>query len=185
LHHFKIKKLKSDNQYIIRFKDLKDGIHNFSFDIKRKFFTEFIEIEAKDGNLKVLLTINKKADFLMLDIIIEGTLLVQCDRCLEYFDYPVKYKDNVLVKFSENTALQSDEVIILHPNDNELDLKQYLYECISLSIPYRKIHPETKDGNSLCKKEMIEKIHEFEAENRENKVLANWEKLKYFFESNN
>ncbi len=185
MHHFKIKKLKSDNQYIIRFKGLNEGIHNIRFDVKRKFFTEFIEIEAKDGNLQVLITLNKKSDFLMLDIIIEGTLLVQCDRCLEYFDYPVNYKDSVLVKFSENMAGQSNEVIILHPNDSELDLKQYIYECISLSIPYRKVHPETKDGNSLCKKEMIEKIHEFEAENQGKKVPANWEKLKYFFETNN
>ena len=185
MHHFKIKKLKSDNQYIIRFKNLKEGIHYFSFDIKKSFFTEFAEIEAKDGEFKVLIELNKKADFLMLDVTIEGTLLVECDRCLEYFDYPVKHKDSVLVKFSENLAGQPDEAIILLPDDNELDLKQYIYECISLSIPYRKVHPETKDGKSLCKKDMIEKIHEFEVKSREKKVLTNWEKLKYFFDTNN
>ena len=177
--------MKSDNQYIIRFKSLPEGIHSISFDINNKFFEEFVEIEAGGGNLKVLVTLNKKPDFMMLDINIKGTLLVQCDRCLEYFDYNVEYKDSLLVKFDENATSQNDEVIILHPNDSELDLKQYLYECISLSIPYRKIHPETKDGISLCKKEMIDKIHEFEEENKEKKVLANWEKLKYLFESNN
>ena len=185
MHHFKIKKLKSDNQYIIRFKGLKEGIHNFRFDIKKRFFTEFSEIEARDGNLEVLIKLNRKADFLMLNITIKGTLFVQCDRCLEYFDYPVKYKDIVLVKFSENNAEQSDELIILNPNETELDLKQYLYECISLNIPYRKIHPETKDGKSLCKKEMIDKINEFETETQDRKVHANWEKLKHFFETNN
>jgi uncharacterized protein len=177
--------LKSDNQYIIRFKGLSEGIHSISFNVDSKFFAEFAEIEARDGNLQVLVTLNKKPDFMVLDINIKGTLLVQCDRCLEYFDYNVDYKDSLLVKFSDNTTTQSDEVIILHPNDSELDLKQYIYEYISLSIPYRKVHPETKDGISLCKKEMIDKIHQFEAENNEKKVMANWEKLKNIFETNN
>ena len=68
---------------------------------------------------------------MIIGIDIKGTLLVQCDRCLEYFDYNVEYKDSLLVKFDENATSQNDEVIILHPNDSELDLKQYLYECIN------------------------------------------------------
>jgi uncharacterized protein len=185
LHHFFNKEMKSDNQYIIRFKELKEGNHKILFEVKKSFFSEFDVIEANDGNLNVMINLNKKPDFLTLNILIKGTVSVECDRCLEYFDYPIVYKDTLLVKFSETSVDQSDDTIILHPNDNELDLKHYLYECISLSIPYRKIHPDSKDGQSLCKKEMLQKIHEHEAEEQEKKVNTNWDKLKYFFENNN
>jgi uncharacterized protein len=177
--------MKSDNRYIIRFKELREGNHKIIFEVKTSFFTEFNLMEAKDGNLKVTINLNKKPDFLTLDILIKGTIFVECDRCLEYFNYPIEYKDNLLVKFSETSVEQSDEIIFLHPNDNELDLKHYIYECISLSIPYRKIHPESKDGKSLCKKEMLQKIHEHEAEKQENAVNTNWDKLKCFLETNN
>jgi uncharacterized metal-binding protein YceD (DUF177 family) len=185
LHHFKIKKLKSDNQYIIRFKGLNEGNHNFRFEVKSNFFIEFNAIEAKDGNLEVIINLNKKLNFLTLNILIKGTLSVQCDRCLEYFNYPIEYKDNLLVKFSESFVEQSGDIIILHPSDSELDLKHYIFECISLSIPYRKIHPKFKDGKSLCKKEMLQKFHELEAKEQEKIITTNWEKLKYFFENNN
>jgi uncharacterized protein len=177
--------MKSDNQYIIRFKELKEGNHEIIFKVKTSFFTEFNLMEAKDGNLKVIINLNKKPDFLTLDIFIKGTIFVECDRCLEYFNYPIEYRDKLLVKFSETSVEQSDEIIFLHPSDNELDLKHYIYECISLSIPYRKIHPESKDGKSLCKKEMLQKIHEHEAEEHENTIRTNWDKLKYFLETNN
>lgn len=185
MHHFKIKKVKSDNQYIIRFKALKEGNHEIMFDVKEYFFSEFDKMEAKDGNLKVIINLNKKPDFLTLDILIKGIIFVECDRCLEYFNYPIEFRDNLLVKFSDTSVDQSNDTIILHPNDNELDLKHYIYECISLSIPYRKIHPESKDGKSLCKKEMLQKIHEHESEEQEKAVNTNWDKLKYFFETNN
>ena len=177
--------MKSDNQYIIRFKGLKEGKHNFRFDIKKSFFNEFNVIEARDGNLEIIINLNKKHNFLTLNILIKGTVFVQCDRCLEYFNYPIEYNDNLLVKFSETSVDQSDDTIILHPNDNELDLKHYIYECISLSIPYRKVHPEIKDGKSLCKKEMLQKIHELEAEENEKTANTNWDKLKFFLETNN
>ncbi len=142
-------------------------------------------LDIQDGNLVIMINLNKKPDFLNLDILVKGTIFVECDRCLEYFNYPIEYKDKLLVKFSDTPAGQSDEIIILHPMDDELDLKHYIYECISLSIPYRKIHPESKDGKSLCKKEMLQKIHEHEAEEKEKKVNPTWDKLKYFFETNN
>ena len=51
-----------------------------------------------------------------------------------------------------------DEIIFLHPEDYQLDLKHYLYECISVSLPYRKVHPDLPDGESGCDPEMLEKL---------------------------
>ena len=64
-----------------------------------------------------------------------------------------------MVKFSETSTEGTDELIILHPNEHELDLKQYIYESICLSIPYRKVHPEDDQGNSACNKDMLKEIN--------------------------
>lgn len=185
MHHFKICKLNFDNQYIIRFKGLREGTHDFKFEIHKEFLKEFDTLDAEDGSLEVNIVLVKKSSFLTLDIIIKGSIFLQCDRCLEYFDYPLEHHSGLVVKFSETDTLQTDEMIILNPNDNELDLKHYIYECISLGIPYRKVHPESEDGESLCKKDMIQKLHEFELKKQGKATTTNWEKLKYYFENNN
>lgn len=177
--------MKIDNQYIIRFKGLKEGPHNFKFDITKEFFNHFEVLEAKDGELDVIIDLFKRPDFLTLDIRVKGTVNVQCDRCLEYFDYPIKYNSNLLVKFSGDQNSQSDDIIILDADDSELNLIHYLYECISLAIPYRKIHPESADGKSLCKEEMLKKIREFEVKKNKEIISTNWEKLKSYSANNN
>lgn len=178
-------KLNSGSQYIIRFKGLAEGTYNFKFEIGKTFFDEFENLDAIDGSLKVIVDVIKKSDFLKLEIIITGAINVQCDRCLEYFDLPLEHHSGFVVKFSETETMQSDDIILLSPNDDELDLKHYLYECISLEIPYRKIHPESASGESLCEKEMIRKIHDYEAKEKGKETKSNWEKLKYYFENNN
>ncbi len=185
MHHFKISKLNFSNRYIVRVKGLGEGTHNFKFEIGKSFFNEFDVLDANDGSLEVFVDLVKKSDFLTLDITIKGTINVQCDRCLEYFDFPLEYHSGLIVKFSEKDTVQSDEMIILNPNDNELDLKHYIYECISLGIPCRKIHPESANGESLCKKEMLQRIHEFEVKEQGTEIKTNWEKLKSYFENNN
>lgn len=185
MHHFKIDRLKFDNQYIIRFKGLKEGIHNFKFAINKEFFMKFDALEARDGTVEVIANLIKRSEFLTLDILIKGTVEVQCDRCLEYFNYPIEYSSILVVKFSENSSEQSDDMIILNPNDNELNLTHHIYEFISLAIPYRKIHPESADGKSLCKSDMLQRIREFEVKQDEEAIKTNWEKLKYYFANNN
>ena len=46
----------------------------------------------------------------------------------------------------------------LNPEDHQLDMKQYFYECISVSLPYRKVHPDLPDGESGCDPENAWKI---------------------------
>ena len=177
--------MKIDNQYIIRFKGLKEGAHDFKFGITREFFNHFDVLEAKDGTLDVIIDLFKRPGFLTLDILVKGKVNVQCDRCLEYFDYPVEYNSNLLVKFSVDNSSQSDDIIIIDPDDSELNLTHYLYECISLAIPYRKIHPESADGKSSCKKEMLQKIREFKVKKHKETIETNWEKLKSYSANKN
>jgi uncharacterized protein len=152
--------LKIDNQYIIPFKGLKEGIHRFPFHISGRFFEDYEKLDVPGGDISVQVKMDKKPALLDLEIEMEGKIEVQCDRCLEYFSMPVFYQGHLVVKFSETYKEPDDEVIFLHPDDNQMDLKHYFYECLFLSIPMRKVHPDRPDGTPGCDKEMLEKLRE-------------------------
>lgn len=150
--------LKIENQYIIQFKGLKEGVHSFEYDIGRPFFEEYPNLDAPNGDISVKVSLTKKVHFMEISIAISGDLLVQCDRCLEYFSMPVSYDGFFVARFSEEEEEIVDEVIILHPDEHQIDLKHYLYECISLAIPMRKVHPDLPDGRAGCNKEMLDRL---------------------------
>lgn len=172
-------KLKLGNQYIIQFKGLKEGKHPFNFEINKPFFEEFQVLEAADGKLSVEIILNKKSQHLELDIQITGFVNVQCDRCLDYFDLPIAYKEKIYVRFSEQPLDNNDNIIELPPNEYELNLKHYLFESVGLSIPYRKVHPEDKKGMTSCNKEMISKLEALKSSDEHNNDIdPRWDKLK-------
>ncbi len=61
---------------------------------------------------------------------------------------------------------------ILHPKNHQLDLKHYFYECISVSIPYRKVHPDLPDGESGCDPEMLKKLKDHLIEDKRLRITT-------------
>ncbi len=61
--------MKIENQYIIHFKGLKEGIHDFAFTIGKPFFEAFEQLEVPDGNLDVQVELNKRLNFWSLTLI--------------------------------------------------------------------------------------------------------------------
>lgn len=152
--------MKIENQYIIQFKGLREGVHAFRFLLEKPFFEEFAHLEIPSGRVEVMVDLDRKPSFLDLNIRLHGTIAVQCDRCLEYFDMEASNESHLVVRFSEEEKEGDDEIIFLQPEEHRLDLKHYLYECLSLAIPYRKVHPDNADGSEGCDTEMLGKLKE-------------------------
>jgi len=150
--------LKIENQYIIQFKGLKEGVHEFEFILGKPFFEEFEHLEIQDGRVVAGITLERKTSLLDLEIHLHGNILVLCDRCLDHFWMEVDYTGHLVVQFSERDQEGNDEIIYLHPEEYQLDLKHFLYECVSVSIPYRKVHPDLPNGESGCDPEMLGKL---------------------------
>ena len=149
-----------ENQYIIQFKGLREGVHAFEFALEKPFFEEFTHLEVPDGTVKIHVSVDKHTAFLDLDVQLDGVITAQCDRCLGYFELPVEYDSHLVVQFSEEEKEGDGEILYLHPEDHRLDLKHYFYECLSLAIPYRKVHPDREDGSEGCDEEMLGKLNE-------------------------
>jgi uncharacterized metal-binding protein YceD (DUF177 family) len=147
--------------YIIPFKGLSAGIHEFRWTLDDRFFGRFPESEILGGSLDVLVTLNKKSRFLELDFRLEGTLKVPCDRCLDPVAVPSSLQSVLIVRFGDTTHEETDELLILAYEEHELDVAQYIYEYAHLSLPFRKVHGTDQAGQSLCNPEMMKKLEQY------------------------
>lgn len=142
-------------KYNIAFKGLGPGVHEYEYQIDKKFFEYFDGGIADDGNVAVTVKLEKESALMILGIIVNGTVKVQCDRCLELYDQPVKSENKVFVKFGEENFDEGDDVIWVGPADYQINVAKLIYDFIIVSIPIRQVHPDDRNGNSTCNPEMI------------------------------
>jgi uncharacterized protein len=170
------------SQYTLPFSGLSEGKHQFDFEVDDRFFAEFETSEVEKGNLKIGVQLEKRSTYLRLTFSISGVVSLICDRCLENFDYPVESTRALLVKFSEKQVEDEAELIYLHPTDFQVEIAQYIYEFVILSLPIRRVHPDGEDGTSLCDPVMLKKLEElrFHGNTLKEADDPRWKELKKF-----
>jgi uncharacterized metal-binding protein YceD (DUF177 family) len=174
--------MKVTNEYLIPFIGLKLGKHQFDYQIDKKFFDAFDYHEFEACNIKVDIVLDKKSTMLELSFKHKGTVYVPCDLTNEMFDLPIKSKIKLVVQFGDEFNDDNEELLILPHGEHQLDVSQYIYEMIVLSIPLKRIHPGVKDGS--LKTEVLDKLNDLtiKEQKKENKEAENidprWDKLK-------
>lgn len=173
--------MRVNKEFLVPFGGLKQGKHQFEFDINKTFFDAFEFNEYNDVNIKVSLVLDKKSTMLELHFKHKGTVNVPCDLTNEDFDLPVKGKLELIVKYGDEYNDENDEMLILPHGEHQMDVAQYIYEMIVLSVPTKRVHPGVKDGSidagilnkleELAPKEAPEKKEETNTDPR-------WDELK-------
>ena len=176
--------VKSKNRLIIPFKGLKLGKHTFVFDIDDKFFADFAESEIIKGKVHIVVTLDKQSSMLQLEFVLDGTVFVACDRCLDDLDLHIEYNTNLFIKFDEQTEEQTEEILVLSYAEHELDISQYIYEYAHLSLPYKRVHPDKINGDSTCNKDMLKKLEEYLLPEKEQDTDPRWNNLKDLMNNN-
>jgi uncharacterized metal-binding protein YceD (DUF177 family) len=94
---------------------------------------------------------------MQIAININGTVNLACDRCLDDLILPVNTNGDLAVHFGKvDDSSHDDDLIVLDPSEGEIDLSQYIYDSINVSLPLQRIHP---DGQ--CNPEMMKKLQHF------------------------
>lgn len=170
------------NAYTISYADLPQGKHELDFHVDSAFFKHFEGSEVSEGEVEVYVDVEKSSTFMVLEVGMEGEAKVVCDRCLDEYFEPVEFEGKLTVSFigglvdDENSE---DEVMNMAVGDTEVNLAQYIYESICLSLPMQRLHPDDENGNSTCNKEMLAKLHELQAQAEQRKEESSpWNKLK-------
>lgn len=137
------------SKYAIFHQGLSVGEHTYEFVLDDRFFEDYGG-EITRGRCDATVTLVKSANLLNMHTVITGSVEVPCDRCLEGFDIPVDFDGALVVKFSSeregydvdrHTGFD-DEILWLSPDTDAIDLSEYLYESIYLSLPMQRVHPE-------------------------------------------
>ena len=168
-------------EFLVPFAGLKLGKHQFDYQIDNTFFKNFDYDEFNDVSVKVDIVLEKKSTMLELEIKHKGTVNVPCDVSGEEFDLPIKGKLKLLVKFGDDFNDENEELLVLPHGEFQVNVAQYIYESIILSVPLRRIHPGVKDGSLSDVIEKLESLSPKEnkkEEQQNNDIDPRWENLK-------
>ena len=149
--------------YTIAFKGLKNGEHTFDFQVDNALFEAFETEEIKGGDCNVRANLVRSESMLELNITIEGEVICECDRCLEDCPIAIDYEGDLVVKFSDETDYYDGDVMWISPADDVVDLTQYIYESIVLSLPYSRVHEEGECNPDMMARFRVISNAEFEA----------------------
>ena len=181
IHFFGIVGWKT--KYSIEFKGLKEGLHDYEFEVDNKFFEHFNKSLVEVGAVKAVVQLEKRSSFLKLNLLLNGWIELTCDNCLELYHQNIEMETEQFVKFGEETEFdEGDNVIWVLPEEHAINLAQVIYEYIILSIPLRQVHPD-ETGENSCNPEMIKKLneythHEAENEDKDDEIDPRWAALK-------
>jgi uncharacterized metal-binding protein YceD (DUF177 family) len=147
--------LSSEREYVIPFVGLKLGVHDFELEIRDAFFEELEYSIIQKGNAHVKLRLDKKETMLIGEFSVTGVVFTSCDRCNDPVEVPLTGSFRLIYKFGDEH--NDDETLIVLPNETyELDLRQNLYEFMTVSLPSRLVHPE-----GTCNEDMIELLQKY------------------------
>jgi uncharacterized metal-binding protein YceD (DUF177 family) len=169
--------MATSKEYIIQFAGLSPGEHLFELEVKDKFFENLDYSEIKQGNIHVKLNLLKQSTMMVLHFDISGTVKVNCDHCGVEFDMPIDGKHKLIVKVGgDGDNEEDDDIITIGTNEHKIDLTQYLYEYITLTIPIKREHSDESD----CDMEVLEKLDELiiDEEKTEEPIDPRWDGLK-------
>ena len=142
--------------YTIDYETLPVGVHDFEFIIDDSLFELWEESEVKSGVGTAKIHVVKHADVAELSAKLSGEVKVPCDRCLEEFMLPFEWEGDVVIKVGcpVNEDEDDGETIFVDPADQNLDLSQWLYESVILSLPFSRVHPNISD----CNQDMVKRF---------------------------
>lgn len=178
IHSFTMKDLKL---FEIPFIGLKQGSHLFEYEIDNTFFEAFGFHDFNSSCIQIKLEFVKKSTLFELSFHAKGFVNVDCDLSLEPYDQTIEGRFLLIVKFGEEYNDDNDEILILPHESYQINVSQFIYELVILSVPSKKIHPKVLDGS--MKSEALKKLQELQVDEEKSTeesdtVDPRWEKLK-------
>ena len=168
--------MRPQNDFNIEFSGLKLGHHNFDFDISETFFNDYNYCDFSHADIKIDVALIKKTTIMEFNIVVRGNVRIKCDLTNEPYDQPIDNNIDLVVKFGNEFNNEDDEILIIPHGEHKINLAQYIYELIVLSIPAKRIHPGVIDGS--LKSEILNILEDLKPKENKKTIDPRWEKLK-------
>jgi uncharacterized metal-binding protein YceD (DUF177 family) len=170
----------------IAFVGLKPGVHEYNYSIDDRFFEDYQQQDFKNCKAHVRLLLDKKSSFMLLKFEIGGKMEVICDRCNSNLPLDLWDEFNITVKMVDEAEAMNEQeddpdVYYLSRSESILNVANWIYEFINLSIPMQKVcNFEDMEGPYCNKgaKEMLKKMEKEGKSKKENPIWKGLEKFK-------
>lgn len=143
------------DSYNIQLKTMDIGKSEFEYHLDNEFFGMIGEEEIQKGDIRCKVTVNKTQKQSELNFDIEGKVVVECDRCLEEMDQPIKTTGHLIVRLGKEFKDDGDDIVVVPEEQGFINISWFLYEFVTLAIPIKHVHPY-----GLCNKGMSKKLRE-------------------------
>ena len=172
--------------YDIAFVGLKQGIHEYQYQVNDKFFEAYQQQDFRNCRANIKLTLDKQNGFMLLKFEVGGALETTCDRCGST-TLPMNLWDefNVVVKLAEepdkmNEMEEDPDVYYIGRGESHLYIADWIYEFVNLSIPMQRMCSEEKIGSQYCDNDVLDMLSrgEDQPNSSENPIWKGLEKLK-------
>jgi uncharacterized metal-binding protein YceD (DUF177 family) len=177
--------MSNRREFEIAFVGLKPGVHEFNYQVNDRFFEEYHEQDFRNAQANVRLLLEKNNSFMILRFQVGGKADVICDRCSN--ELPLQlFEDFIMtVKMVEepevmNIQEEDPDVYYISRGESHIDVKDWIYEFVNLSIPMQKTCDfENMDGPycNPAAREVLNSIHA-KLETKENPLWKGLEKFK-------
>jgi len=157
----------------IPFIGLKNGIHEYEFNINKTFFTLFEQSLIGEADIQIHVELEKLTNMINLEFFLSGVTETICDRCGGDLESDIDGTFRVVVKFGDETSDLVDDVTVLGPSEHFILLDQLFYEFSHLCLGSKNVH-ETED---LCNQEALAALKKFELKEKET-ADPRWDILK-------
>jgi len=174
--------MKHSREFEIAWQGMKPGLHFFQYEIDDRFMHEHGEPEGDVSDLKavVKVTFDKQTNFFMLHFDVGGSVEVACDRCGDLFRMQLWDEFDLLIKLTgEDTTDLEDEsdVVFIPRSETVIDIGNWIYEFVMLSIPLQLVHPNNAEGNPGCNPQALKLLHQLEPEPEDQPAKDIWKGL--------
>lgn len=174
--------------YDIAFSGLKNGKHEFHFEIGKEFFLLFdTEQEFSKPQITAAVLMDKHSSFLEFIIDISGSVTLICDISNQEYSHSIENEIKVLVKFGSEFDDSDVDVITITENAHAFNVAQLIYEDVMLSIPMKKISPDLSEEDLQILNKFSPKDEDFlenAEDEEETEADPRWDALKKLKDKN-
>ncbi|MEP6950090.1 MAG: DUF177 domain-containing protein [Ginsengibacter sp.] len=147
-------------EFEIAFVGLKPGIHEYNYEVDNKFFANYSQADFTNCQASIHLKLGKNTSFMMLKFEIGGSVNVICDRCGNTLNMDLWDEFNMVIKQVENPDEMNEneedpDIFYISRTESHLQLADWIYEFVSLSIPMQRMCDEQEMGGPQCNKEIL------------------------------
>lgn len=124
--------MSRQDHYMIDLSRLPIGTHVFEIQLDSDFFASLEKSEILSGDVAAKIVLNLREESYKLNIAVQGTVFVVCDRCLDPMPLDIIDEQEIWSEEEENDLSSM--------TTHQLDLSWLAYEIVSINIPLVHSH---------------------------------------------